>query len=125
MSNDIHPTAIIEKGAQLGDGVSVGAYSIVGPDVVLGDNTIVESHVVINGHTTLGENNHVFPYAAIGGAPQSITYKGEPTQVVIGDNNIFRENVTVIEVQLLTKGLLRSATIIFSWPIHILRTIVV
>jgi len=95
MSNDIHPTAIIEKGAQLGEGVSVGAYSIVGPDVVLGDNTIVESHVVINGHTTLGENNHVFPYAAIGGAPQSITYKGEPTQVVIGDNNIFRENVTV------------------------------
>ena len=95
MSNNIHPTAIIEKGAQLGEGVAIGAYSIVGPDVVLGDNTIVESHVVINGHTTLGKDNHIFPYAAIGGAPQSITYKGEPTQVIIGDNNIFRENVTV------------------------------
>ncbi len=95
MSTHIHPTAIIEPGAQLGEGVSIGPYSIVGANVVLGDNTKVESHVVLNGHTELGRNNHIYPYAAIGGAPQSIAYKGEPTRVVIGDNNIFRENVTV------------------------------
>ncbi len=95
MSTTIDPTAIVDKDAQLGSGVSVGPYSIIGPDAVIGDGTIIESHVVINGHTELGKNNHVFAFAAIGGQPQSIAYKGEPTKVVIGDNNIFRENVTV------------------------------
>lgn len=95
MSTEIHPTAIIEPGAELGVHVSVGPYSIIGADVKIGDGCKVESHVVINGHTTIGENNHFFPFAAIGAAPQSIAYKGEPTEVRIGDNNIFRENVTV------------------------------
>ena len=95
MTTNIHETAIVDAKAQLGENVSIGAYSVVGADVSLGDGTIVESHVVLNGHTELGVNNHIFPFAAIGGAPQSIAYKGEPTRVVIGDNNIFRENVTV------------------------------
>ena len=95
MSTLIHPTAVIEDGAELGCNVSVGPYSIIGADVKIGDNNVIDSHVVINGHTTIGEGNHFFPYAAIGGAPQSIAYKGEPTEVVIGNNNTFRENVTV------------------------------
>lgn len=95
MSTLIHPTAIIEKGAELGSNVSVGPYSIIGPDVKIADNNTIESHVVINGHTTIGEGNHFFPFAAIGGEPQSIAYKGDPTEVRIGNNNTFRENVTV------------------------------
>lgn len=95
MSTLIHPTAIIEEGAELGCNVSVGPYSVIGPNVKIGDNNVIESHVVINGHTTIGEGNHFFPYAAIGAAPQSIAYKGEPTEVRIGNNNTFRENVTV------------------------------
>lgn len=95
MSTLIHPTAIIEKGAELGNNVEVGPYSIIGADVRIGDNNRIESHVVINGHTTIGENNHFFPFAAIGAAPQSVSYKDEPTEVRIGNHNIFRENVTV------------------------------
>lgn len=95
MTTTIHPTAIVDPAAQLGENVSIGAYSIVGAEVQLGDNSIVESHVVLNGHTEIGINNHIFPFAAIGGAPQSVAYKGEPTRVVIGNNNVFRENVTV------------------------------
>lgn len=95
MSTDIHPTAIIEAGAELGENVSVGAYATIGENVKIGDDSKVESHVVLNGHTTIGKNNHFFPFAAVGAAPQSVTYKGEPTEVRIGDNNVFRENVTI------------------------------
>lgn len=95
MTTEIHSTAIIEPGAELGNNVSIGPYSIIGADVKVGDDCKVESHVVINGHTTIGKNNHFFPFAAIGAAPQSMAYKGDPTEVRIGDNNTFRENVTV------------------------------
>lgn len=95
MSTEIHATAIIEPGAELGTNVRVGAFSVVGANVSVGDGTVLESHVVLNGHTQVGSNNHIFSFAAIGGEPQSVTYKGEPTRVVIGDNNVFRENVTI------------------------------
>ena len=95
MATHIHPTAIIEDGAKIGDNVSIGPFSIIGSDVQLGDGNQIDSHVVINGDTQLGENNHIFPHCAIGGAPQSITYKGEPTKVQIGNNNVFRESITV------------------------------
>ena len=95
MSVDIHPTAIIEKGAELGSDVKIGAYSVIGPNVKIGDGTHVSSQVSIDGHTTIGEKNHFFPFTAIGGEPQSISYKGEPTEVRIGNNNVFRENITV------------------------------
>ena len=95
MTTLIHPTAIIEKGAEIGSNVSIGAYSVIGANAKIGDNNKIESHVVISGHTTVGESNHFFPFAAIGGPPQSMAYKGEPTEVRIGDNNTFRENVTV------------------------------
>ena len=95
MSVNIHPTAVIEKGAEIGSNVSIGAYSVIGPNVKIGDGSKIASQVVIEGHTELGENNQIFPFTAIGGEPQSISYKGEPTQVKIGDNNVFRENITV------------------------------
>lgn len=95
MSVNIHPTAIIEPGAELGTDVSIGAYSVIGANVKIGDGTRVASQVVIEGHTQLGANNQVFSFTAIGGEPQSISYKGEPTRVKIGDNNVFRENITV------------------------------
>ena len=91
----IHPTAIIEEGAEIGSDVEVGAYSHVGPDVNIGNNCILKSHVIIDGHTTIGEENMFFPTSYIGGEPQDLKYKGAPTEVVIGDNNTFRECVTV------------------------------
>jgi UDP-N-acetylglucosamine acyltransferase len=95
MSVNIHPTAIIEDGAELGVDVSIGAYSVIGSNVKIGDGSRISSQVVIEGHTELGENNQVFSFTAIGSEPQSISYKGEPTRVQIGDNNVFRENITV------------------------------
>ncbi len=95
MTSLIHPTAIIEKGAEIGSNVSVGAYSVIGANVKIGDGTKILSQVSIDGHTTIGENNQIFPFTAIGGEPQSISYAGEPTEVRIGNNNVFRENITV------------------------------
>lgn len=95
MSVNIHPSAVIEPGAELGVNVSIGAFSVIGPDVKIGDGTIIDPQVVISGHTELGANNKVSSFTAIGGEPQSVSYKGEPTKVIIGDNNVFRENITV------------------------------
>ena len=95
MSVNIHPSAYVEPGAQLGNDVIIGPYSIIGPNVTIGDNTKVNAHVVIDGHTTIGASNEFFSFSAIGCEPQSFSYKGEPTKTIIGDNNVFRENITV------------------------------
>jgi len=95
MSVSIHPSAYVTEGAKLGENVTIEAFSVIGPDVTIGDGTRVGAHVVIDGHTSIGENNQFFPFTAIGGEPQSITYKGEPTETIVGNNNVFRENITV------------------------------
>lgn len=95
MSVKIHPTAVIEPGAELGVDVKIGAFSVVGSDVKIGDGSILDPQVVIAGNTHLGANNRVSSFTVIGGEPQSVSYKGEPTKVRIGDNNTFRENITV------------------------------
>ena len=95
MSSKIHSTAVIEKGAELGDNVEIGPYSVIGKDVRIGDGSRIASQVVIDGHTEIGKNNQIFSFTAIGGEPQSVSYKGEPTKTIIGNNNIFRENITV------------------------------
>lgn len=92
---DIHPTALIEDGAQIGDNVSIGPYCVVGNDVVLGDGVRLLSHVVVAGRTTVGPNTHVYPFASIGHQPQDMKYHGEPSTLEIGANNIVRENVTM------------------------------
>jgi len=93
MSN-IHPSAIVEPGAQLHPSVCVGPYSIIGAHVVIGEGSTVGSHCVIEGHTTIGRNNTIHNYAALGAAPQDKKYAGEPTRLVIGDGNTIREFCT-------------------------------
>ena len=90
MSN-IHPTAIIEDGANIGSNVSIGAYSFVGKDVTIGDNTSVGMHTIIEGITTIGKNNQIFSHAVIGSIPQDLKYQGERVELIIGDNNKIRE----------------------------------
>jgi UDP-N-acetylglucosamine acyltransferase len=92
---EIHPTAIVHPDAKIGAGCSVGPYSIIGPRVTLGDNNWVGPHVVIEGITSFGSGNKVFQFASIGSVPQDLKYKGEESTVEIGDNNTFREYVTV------------------------------
>jgi UDP-N-acetylglucosamine acyltransferase len=91
----IDPTARIAAGAKIGVGVSVGPFCVVGPDVELGDGVTLHSHVSVTGHTSIGARSQVFPFAAIGGAPQDLSYKGEPTQLTIGSDCQIRESVTV------------------------------
>jgi UDP-N-acetylglucosamine acyltransferase len=91
----IDSRAVVSPQAQLAADVAVGAYSIIGPDVTIGPGTVIGPHVVINGPTTIGANNRVYQFASIGDAPQDKKYKGEPTKLVIGDRNVFRESCTV------------------------------
>ncbi len=91
----IHPTAIVHPKAQLGEDVAIGPYSIVGEHVRIGRGTQVMSHVNIDGWTEIGDRCQIYPFASIGTAPQHLQYKGEPTRVVIGHDNILREYVTV------------------------------
>ena len=94
MSN-IHTSSIIEKGAKIHETVKIGPFCIVGANVEIGANTVLHSHVVIDGHTTIGEGNKFFQGCSIGAPPQDNSYKGEPTKTVIGNNNTFREYVSV------------------------------
>lgn len=95
MSVLIHPTAIIEPGAQLGHHVEIGPYACIGAHVVLEDHVKIFSHVVITGHTTLGEGCEVYPFASLGHAPQDLKYNGEPSTLNIGKHNKIREYVTM------------------------------
>jgi UDP-N-acetylglucosamine acyltransferase len=91
----IHPTAIVSPKAELAEGVKIGAYSIIGEHVAIGKDTEIGSHVVIEGHTRLGERNRISPFTSIGSPPQDIGYRGEDTEVIIGDDNLIREYVTI------------------------------
>ena len=95
MSSLIHPTAIIESGAALGEGVEVGAYAFVGPGVVLGARTKLHHHASVEGNTEVGTECEIFPYACIGGKTQDLKFKGGNPGLRIGDRNVFREYVTV------------------------------
>jgi len=87
--------AIIDPSAKLADDVEVGPWSIVGPDVEIGPGTKIESHVVVRGPTVIGAGNHIYQFSSIGEATPDLKYRNEPTRLVIGDNNIIRENVTI------------------------------
>lgn len=91
----IHPTALVDAGAQLAADVEIGAFSIVGPNVAISAGTVVGPHVVLTGHTTLGARNRIFQFSSIGEIPQDRKYGGEPTTVAIGDDNVIREFVTI------------------------------
>jgi UDP-N-acetylglucosamine acyltransferase len=91
----IHPQAIIEPGAVIGENVSIGPWTHIAANVVIGDNCEISSHVVINGPTRLGSGNRIFQFASIGEDCQDLKYSGEPTELIIGDNNTFRESCTI------------------------------
>jgi len=91
----IHPTAVVQPGAQLGDECELGPYCVVGGQVVLGPGCRLHAHVVVDGHTTLGAHNEIFPFACIGLQTQDLKWKGGVTRTEIGDHNTFREYVTV------------------------------
>jgi UDP-N-acetylglucosamine acyltransferase len=91
----IDPRAVIAEGAVLGPGTTVGPFSVVGPLVRTGHDCRIGAHVVIEGRTTIGDRCSFYPFASIGQVPQDLKYKGEPTRLVIGDDNVFRETVTV------------------------------
>jgi UDP-N-acetylglucosamine acyltransferase len=92
---EIHATAIVDKGAELDGDVEIGPYCMVGPRVKIGKGTRLKSHVVIQGRTSLGEDNTVFPFASVGSVPQDLKYKGEPSELLIGDRNTIREYVSL------------------------------
>jgi UDP-N-acetylglucosamine acyltransferase len=91
----IHPSASIDPAARLGAGVRVGAFTSIGADVEIGDGSVIGPHCSITGATRIGRDNHIIGHAAIGGDPQDKKFKGERTELVIGDRNTIREFVTV------------------------------
>ncbi len=95
MSTEVHGAAIVHEGAELGEDVRVGPYSIIGPNVKIENGTVVGSNVLIDGYTTLGAGNTIFHGAALGTPPQDLKYRGARTFTRIGDNNTIREYVTV------------------------------
>ncbi len=90
----IHPTAIVHPDARIGEGVEIGAYSMVGEHVSIGDGTRIGPHVVITGHTRIGRDNRIFQFCSLGEIPQDKKYNGEPTELEIGDRNVIRESCT-------------------------------
>lgn len=95
MATEIHPTAIIEKGAELDEGVVVGAYAYIGPHVKIAKGTEVMHHATVDGATLMGENNEVHPYAYVGGKTHDKKYQGGVHGLTIGSGNVFREFTTV------------------------------
>lgn len=91
----IHPSAIVEDGAEIGPGVTVGAYCVIGHDVTLGAGCEIKSHVALAGYTRMGRDNTVYPFASLGQRPQDLKYAGERTLLEIGDGNTIREYVTM------------------------------
>jgi len=101
----IHPTALVHGGALLGEGVEIGPYCIVGEGATLGDRVRLLAHVVIEGVTAIGEETVVHPFAVLGGAPQHLGHKGEPTRLVIGARNVIREHVTMHTGTVMDRGI--------------------
>jgi UDP-N-acetylglucosamine acyltransferase len=92
---NIHPTALVEPGAEIGGGVEIGPFSVIGSEVVLHENVRIAAHVVIAGKTEIGAGTQIFPFASIGQTPQDRKYRGEHTRLIIGANNVIREYVTM------------------------------
>jgi len=91
----IHPTAIVDSKAKIGPNVEIGPYSIIGPEVTVKESSLIKSNVVIMGSTVIGKQNIIYPFAVIGNPPQDLKFKGEKSDLIIGDNNTFREYVTI------------------------------
>jgi UDP-N-acetylglucosamine acyltransferase len=103
----IDARAVVSSHAQLAPDVTVGPFTVIGPGVQIGARSVIGPHAVINGPTILGADNRVFQFASLGDAPQDKKYRGEPTQLVIGERNVFRENCTVNRGTTHDKGVTR------------------
>ncbi len=93
--SDIHSSAVIGPKADLSPGVKIGPYSTIGDRVSIGADTEIGAHVVIEGHTRIGERNIIYPFSSIGTPPQDVGYRGEDTRLIMGDDNVVREYVTI------------------------------
>jgi UDP-N-acetylglucosamine acyltransferase len=91
----IHKSAIVHPDAILGKDVEIGPFSVIGEDVTIGDGTVIKNHVTVIGNTTIGKNNVIYPNAVLGAEPQDLKYRGERTSLILGDNNVIREGVTI------------------------------
>ena len=91
----IHPTSIVDKKAKIADTVKIGPYTIIGPNVEILEDVEIYSHVNIAGYTKIGKGTKIYPFASIGTQPQDLKYKGEKSSLVIGNNNVIREYVTI------------------------------
>jgi len=91
----ISPMSVVDPKATVGMDVEIGPFCVVGPDVKIGDGCVLDNNISISGHVTLGRNNRIYPGVVIGGEPQDVSYSGTPTEVIIGDDNVFRECVTI------------------------------
>ena len=100
----IDSKAIIDPSAKIGDNVSIGPWTVIGPDVEIGDNCEIASHVVIRGPSKIGKNNKFYQFSTIGDDTPDLKYKGEPTQLIMGDNNVVREGVTIHRGTIQDKG---------------------
>ena len=95
MTVTVHPSALVEAGAEIGDGSVIGPFCVVGARAKIGSGVTLKSHVVVDGRTTIGEKTTVFPFAAIGTQPQDLKFKGEESELFIGERCMIRENVTI------------------------------
>lgn len=93
--SEIHPSAVVDPGAEIADNVTIGPYCVLGRDVVLADKVVLHSHVVVAGRTRIGAETEIYPFASIGHPPQDLKYQGEPSELVIGERNRIREHVTI------------------------------
>jgi len=91
----VHPTAVVDPKARIGDAVEIGPYCVVGPDVELKAGVRLLSHVVVAGRTQVGARTRIYPFASIGHPPQDLKYRGEPSRLVIGEDTVIREHVTI------------------------------
>lgn len=95
MNTIIHSTAVVDPKAELGVDVQVGPFSVIGPNVKIGDRCVIKSHAVVDGFTTVDEATTIFPFASVGGIPQDLKFKGEPSVLILGKRNTVREYVTL------------------------------
>lgn len=91
----IHPSAIVDPAASLADDCEVGPYTVIGPNVTIGEGCTIGPHVVLKGPTRIGARNRIYQFASVGEDPQDLKYAGEPTELVIGDDNVIREYATL------------------------------
>jgi UDP-N-acetylglucosamine acyltransferase len=126
MSTRVHPSAVVSPRAILGEGVDVGPLCVVGDDVEIGDGTRLVASCVIFGPTWLGQGNVVYPYAVLGAEPQDRSHAGEPTSLVVGDRNVFREHVTIHRGTAKDEGFTRvGSDCLFMVGVHAAHDVVV